>query len=339
MNAILKESQMIKAVRIHAFGGPEALCFEDVLPPEPGPGEVLVRVHAAGVNPMDWKVREGQFEALPLPRTLGTDFSGVVEDLGPGVTEFFVGQPVFGRAGSGGAFAELTVAPVANLAPKPSSVDDIQAAAAPLCALTAWQALFEMADLQRGQKILIHGGAGGVGLFAVQLALRHGACVIATGTGRGLSILGRLGTQQLIDHNAVRFEDAVKNVDVVLDLIGGETQNRSWKVLKNGGRLVSTVSTPPQEKALLCGVRAIKIQTRMNTDQLSLMGDLIGNGEIQVTVEKVFPLYRAPEALELSRRGHVHGKIVLAISDPDECHPEFQQAVVERHRPQAMFAV
>jgi len=339
MNAILQESRRVKAVRIHSFGGPEALCYEDVLPPEPGTGEVLVRVHAAGVNPLDWKVREGQFESLPLPRTLGTDFSGVVEDLGPGVTEFFVGQPVFGYSGFGGAFAELIVAPSAYLAPKPPSVDDIQAAATPLAALTAWQALFEYAGLRSGQKILIHGGAGGVGMFAVQLALRHGAFVIATGTGRSLSFLGRLGTQQLIDHKAVRFEDAVKGVDVVLDLIGGETQARSWNVLKTGGRLVSTVSTPSQDRSLVCGVRAMKMQTQMSADQLSLMGDLIASGEIQVMVDKVFPLYRAPEALEWSRGGHVHGKIVLTVHNPDDCHMEFPQAELEKIRPESMLLV
>jgi NADPH:quinone reductase-like Zn-dependent oxidoreductase len=329
----------MKAVRIHSFGGPEALCFDDVRPPEPAPGEVLVRVHAAGVNPLDWKMREGQFETLSLPRTLGGDFSGVVEALGPGVTEFFTGQSVFGNAGSSGAFAELTVAPVGSLAPKPSGMDDIEAAATPLCALTAWQALFELAELQAGQKILIHGGAGGVGMFAAQLALRQGAFVIATGSGRGLSLLGRLGVQQLIDHHHVRFEDAVKGIDVVLDLIGGETQDRSWKVLKPGGRLVSTVSTPSPERALLCGVRAMKVQTRVRADELCLIGDLIANGEIKVIVEKALPLFRAPEALEMSRRGHVHGKIVLTINDHDACHSEFHHAAVENHRPLPMLLV
>jgi NADPH:quinone reductase-like Zn-dependent oxidoreductase len=339
MNTILQKSRMIKAVRIHAFGGPEALCFEDVLAPEPGSGEVLVRVHAAGVNPLDWKVREGQFESLPLPRTLGTDFSGVVEDLGPGVTEFYVGQPVFGFCGFGGAFAQMIVVPIANLAPKPPSVEDVQAAATPLAALTAWQALFENACLRSGQKILIHGGAGGVGMFAVQLALRHGAFVIATGTGRSLSFLGRLGTQQLIDHNAVRFEDVVEGVDVVLDLIGGETQARSWQVLKTGGRLVSTVSSPGGDKALVSGARAMKVQTQMSADQLEWIGDLIANGEINVMVERVLPLYRAPEALEWSRAGHVHGKIVLTMDNSDFCPTEFPEAASEKFLPQSILSV
>ena len=321
INTISREAGTIKAVRIHSFGGPEALCFEYVLAPEPAPDEVLVRVHAAGVNPLDWKVREGRLSPLPLPRTLGYDFSGVVEALGPGVTDFFVGQSVFGHSDFGGAFAELVVAPVSSVAPKAPSVDDIAAAATPLCALTAWQALFAVADLQSGQKILIHGAAGGVGMFAVQLALRHGAWVIASASSRNLPFLVRLGANQVIDHNANRFEDTVKSVDVVLDLVGGETQDRSWKVLKAGGRLVSTVSTPSQEKALICGVRAWKMQTCVRADELTFMGDLIANGEIKVIVEKVLPLWRASEALELSRRGHVRGKIVLKI-DQEACHPD-----------------
>jgi NADPH:quinone reductase-like Zn-dependent oxidoreductase len=319
MNTISHATETVKAVRIHSFGGPEALCFDDVPPPQPAPGEVLVRVHAAGVNPVDWKMREGLLGPLPLPRTLGCDFSGVVEALGLGVTDFFVGQSVFGHSGIGGAFAELVAVPVRSLSPKPSAVDDIEAAATPLCALTAWQALFEIGDLQSGQKVLIHGGAGGVGMFAVQLALRQGAGVIATSSGRNLPILRRLGANEVIDHTATRFEDAVKRVDVVLDLVGGETLERSWKVLKNGGRLVSTASTPSEEKAMLCGVRARKMQTQTRADELTLMGDLIANGEIKVMVDRILPLYRAPEALEISRRGHVRGKIVLTV-DHDACH-------------------
>jgi NADPH:quinone reductase-like Zn-dependent oxidoreductase len=321
MNTMLPETGTVKAVRIHSFGGPEALCLEEVPLLKPGPDEVLVRVHAAGVNPSDWKVREGQFGPLPLPRTLGGDFSGVVVALGSGVTDFFVGQSVFGHSAYGGAFAELVAVPVSSVAPKAPSINDIEAAATPLCALTAWQALFEVADLQIGQKVLIHAAAGGVGLFAVQLALRYGAWVIATASSRNLPCLCRLGANQMIDHNATRFEDTVKSVDVVLDLVGGETQDRSWKVLKNGGRLVSTVSTPSPEKAMLCGVRASKMHTQMRADELTLMGDMIANGEIKVMVEKVLPLCRASEALELSRRGHVRGKIVLTI-DHDTSHAD-----------------
>ena len=321
MNEVSHERGTIKAVRIHSFGGREALCLDDVLPPEPAPGEALVRVHAAGVNPIDWKVREGQIGPLPLPRTLGCDFSGVIEALGEGVTDFFVGQSVFGHSSFGGAFAELIAVPLNGLAPKPPSMDDVEAAAIPLCALTAWQALFEVGDLQCGQKVLVHAAAGGVGMFAVQLALRQGSWVIATASGRNLPLLRQLGANQLIDHSTTHFEDAVKGVDVVLDLVGGETLERSWKVLKTGGRLVSTVSTPSQAKALLCGVRARKMQTQTRADELTLMGDLVANGEIKVMVDKVLPMSRASDALEMSRRGHVRGKLVLTV-DHEASHSD-----------------
>jgi len=325
MNSMLPYSETIRAVRVHALGGPEELCLEDVPPPKPGPEEALVRVHAAGVNPCDWKMLEGRLAPALMPHTLGCEFSGVVEALGSGVSEFFVGQSVFGLCPQGGAFAELVAVPVNSLAPKVPAVNDIEAAATPLCALTAWQALFEVADLQSGQKVLIHGAAGGVGMFAVQFALRHGAWVIGTASSRNLPFLCRLGANQMIDHNASRFEDVVKNVDVVLDLIGGETQDRSWRALKPGGRLVSTVSTPSQEKAMLCGVRAWKLQTQMRADELTFMGDLIANGEIKVQVEKVLPLSRVSEALEMNRRGHARGKIVLTI-DHDPCDADARPA-------------
>jgi NADPH:quinone reductase-like Zn-dependent oxidoreductase len=319
MNSTLHETGMVKAVRIHSFGGPEVLCIEDVDAPRPGSNEVLVRIRAAGINPCDWKKREGLLGPSLLPQTLGCDFSGVVEEVGSCVTDFFVGQPVFGHAERGGAFAELAAVPVNNLAPTAPGMNDLDDAATPLCALTAWQALFEIGDLQRGQKVLIHGGAGGVGMFAVQLALRQGAWVAATASGRNLAFLRSLGANLVIDHNAVRFEDAVKNVDVVLDLVGGETQERSWRVLRSGGRLVSTVSAPSQQRATICGVRAWKMQTRTRVDELTLLGDLIASGEIKVMVEKVLPLSRVSEALEMSRRGHVRGKIVLTV-DHDSCH-------------------
>jgi len=318
MTATLNEKGTITAARIHSFGGPDAVCVEDIDRPEPGPDEVLVQVHAAGVNPLDWKEREGQIESLPMPRTLGTDFSGVVEALGPGVTDFCVGQPVFGHSAHGGAFAEFVVAPVSSIAPKPPTVDDIEAAATPLSAMTAWQALFEAANLQSNQRVLILGGSGGVGMFAVQLALRRGAWVIATASSRNLPFLRRLGAHEAIDHAVSNLEQAVKRVDVVLDLVGREAQDRCWKILKNGGRMVSTVSAPSQEKALLCGVRASKLQTRTRADELSFMGALIANGELKVTTDWVLPLSRASEALEMSRCGHVRGKIVMTIDHDRE---------------------
>jgi len=315
MNITLRERGTIKAVRIHSFGCREALCFEEVIAPEPREEEVLVRVHAAGVNPFDWQMGEGQLGPLPLPRTLGCDFAGIIEALGPGVTDFFVGQSVFGHTGYGGTFAELVTVPAGGLAPKPPLMDDVEAAAIPLSALTAWQALFEIAQLQSGQRVLIHGAGGGVGMFAVQLALRQGACVIATASGGNIPFVRRLGAQQVIDYASTRFEHKIGRVDVVLDLVGGETQDRSWMVLKTGGRLVSTVSTPSQEKAFLRGVQAQKMTTQTRNEELALLGDLVANGEIKVMLEKVFPLSRAAEALEESRSGHARGKIVLTLDD------------------------
>jgi len=201
-------------------------------------------------------------------------------------------------------------------------MNDIEAAATPLCALTAWQGLFELAELQTGQRVLIHGAAGGVGMFAVQLALRQGACVIATASSRNLPFLRQLGAHQVIDHTAARFEDVTGRVDVVFDLAGFETQERSWNILKTGGRLISTVSRPSPEKAFLRGVRAQKMTTQTRADELTLMGELIVNGEINVVVEKVFPLSRASEALEISQQGHARGKIVLTI-DHDPGQSEF----------------
>lgn len=304
-----------KAVRIHSFGGPESLALEEVTLAAPGPGEVMVRVRAAGVNPADWKVREGLCGELPMPRTLGCDFAGTVETLGPEVTGFSVADSVFGYSNFGGTFAELTIVPASSLVPKPPGMGDIEAAATPLCGLAAWQALVDEVGIHSGQRILIHGGAGGVGMFAVQLAVRQGAHVIATASARNLSFLRQLGAQQVIDHNATPFEDIVKNVDVVLDLVGGETQDRSWKVLKSGGRLISTVSRPSENKAFLCGVRAQLLQAHPSAGELAMVGDLVANGEIKVMVEKVLPWFRAPEALEMNRCGHARGKTVLTF-DP-----------------------
>jgi NADPH:quinone reductase-like Zn-dependent oxidoreductase len=322
MNTPVTATRTIQAVDIHSFGGREVVRLENVALSDPAPDEILVSVHAAGVNPRDWMIREGKFGPLPMPRILGCDFAGVVESVGTGVADFFVGQPVFGHSGFGGAFAELMAVPVTCVAAKPSSMSYVEAAATPLCALTAWQALFEMGDLQPGQKVLIHGAAGGVGMFAVQLSLRHGASVIATGSGRNLSFLRDLGANQVIDYTTTVFENVAKSVDVVLDLVGGDTQERSWKVLKTGGRLISTVSTPSSQRALLCGVRARKIQTQTRPDEMLMIGELIGNGEIKVIVEKVLPLSRASEALEMSRRGHVRGKIVLTM-EHENYHPAF----------------
>jgi NADPH:quinone reductase-like Zn-dependent oxidoreductase len=309
----------MKAVHIHSQGGPEMLRFEDVPRPDPAAGEVLVRVHAAGVNPVDWKIREGLFGKILLPSVMGSDFSGVVEALGPEVTEFRAGDAVFGSvAGESGSYAEYALAPVSQIAAKPSGLEHLRAAAVPIPGLTAWQALFDTAKLQSGQRILIHAAAGGVGSFAVQFAKWKGAHVIGTASSRNVDYVRNLGADQVIDYRSTPFEEEVRDVDVVLDTRGGETQERSWQTLRNGGILVSLVEPPSESKAAARGVRGVFMsEDSKRTDQLAEIAQLIVTGRVQVPVETILPLRDARRAQELSQSGHARGKIVLALeSDP-----------------------
>ena len=315
----VSEMESMKAVRIHNYGGPEVLKFEDAPRPQPGPGEVLVRIHAAAVNPVDWKVRAGRLKEriqYPLPLIPGWDFSGVVEATGPGVTRLKKGDEVYARPdiARNGAYAEYIVAKESEVAFKPKSVDHVQAAAIPLAALTAWQALFDTAGLKAGQKVLIHGAAGGVGSFAVQLAKWKGAHVIGTASGRNQSFLCQLGVDEPIDYEKMRFEDAVHDVDVVLDTIGGDTQKRSWKVLKKGGILVSIISPPSAEEAAKHGVRQGYVFVQPNASQLAEIAKLVDSGKLKPVVETVLPLAEARRAQEQSEAGHTRGKIVLKVA-------------------------
>ncbi len=309
----------MKAVRIHNYGGPEVLKFEEAPRPQPGNGEVLVRIHAAAVNPVDWKVRAGRLKEriqYPLPLIPGWDFSGVVEATGSGVTRLKKGDEVYARPdlARNGAYAEYIVAKESEVALKPKSVDHVQAAAIPLAALTAWQALFDSAGLKAGQKVLIHGAAGGVGSFAVQLAKWKGAHVTGTASGRNQSFLRELGVDQPIDYEKTRFEDVVHDVDVVLDTIGGDTQKRSWKVLKKGGILVSIVSPPSAEEAAKQGVRHGYVFVQPNASQLAEIAKLVDSGKLKPVVETVLPLAEARRAQEQSETGHARGKIVLKVA-------------------------
>src|SRR5437773_10379703 len=227
----------MKAVQIHAFGGPEVLQYEDVPQPQPRPNEILVRVHAASVNPVDWKIREGHLSAT-LPMIMGIDFSGVVESVGNGVTKYRSGDAVFGQvADESGGYAEYAVAMESDVARKPEELDHIRAAALPVAGLVPWQALFDTANLTAGQTVLIHGAAGGVGSFAVQFAKWKGARVLGTASGAHVEQVRQLGADQVIDYRKTKFEEVARDVDVVLDTIGGETQERSWRVLKPGGEI------------------------------------------------------------------------------------------------------
>jgi NADPH:quinone reductase-like Zn-dependent oxidoreductase len=308
----------MKAVRIHSYGGPEVLVEEEVPRPQAGPGEVLVRVHAAGINPLDWKVRAGHVKGWlqqRLPLIPGWDVSGVVEAVGPDVTAFKVGDAVYGMLDftRDGAYAEYVTAATLNLALKPDSIDHVHASAVPLVSLTAWQSLFEVAGLKSGQTVLIHAAAGGVGHIAVQLAKWKEAKIIGTASARNENFLRELGADQVIDYHTTSLEEAVHEVDVVLDTIGGDTQQRSWKILKKGGILVATLGISFPESARQHGVRGEGILVHPDPAQLTQIAALIDAGKLKPAVTTILPLAEAAQAHELSQAGHIKGKIVLRV--------------------------
>jgi len=306
------------AVRIHDFGGRDVLKLEQIPRPKPGTGEMLIRVYAAGVNPVDWKIRAGHARGMikdGLPFTLGFDVSGVVEDMGEGVTQFKVGDEVFAylSLSRGGGYAEYAIVKFAEAAKKPAKIPHVEAAAVPLAALTAWQALFDTAHLEKGQTVLIHAGAGGVGSFAVQLAKWKGAHVIATASKDNLNFLRQIGADEAIDYKSQKFEEAVKDVDVVLDPVGGQTQADSFKVLKKGGMLVSIVGAPSRKLADQFGVRVAGILVKPESNELAQIAQLIDEGHVKPIVSHVFPLAEVAKAHEQSESGHTRGKIVLEV--------------------------
>jgi NADPH:quinone reductase-like Zn-dependent oxidoreductase len=310
--------ETMKAVRIHSYGGPEVLQYEEAPRPKSGAGAVLIRVHAAGVNPVDWKIRQGYFKGRvdhSLPLILGWDLSGVVEATGSGVAGLQEGDEVYSRPdiARDGAYAEHIVVRETEVALKPKSIDHIHAAAIPLAALTAWQSLFDAAGLSAGQKVLIHAAAGGVGSFAVQLARWKGAHVIGTASKRNHELVRNLGAAETIDYETTRFEDVVDEVDVVFDTIGGDTQKRSWQVLKKGGILVSIVGPPSAEEAAAHGVRQAAVFVQPSAVQLTELAKLVDSGKLKPIVETVLPLPEARHAHELSQAGHVRGKMVLRV--------------------------
>src|SRR4029077_12224346 len=313
-------SKTMKAIRIHNYGGPEVLHYEDAPRPEPQTGEVLIRVHAAGVNPIDWKVREGHMKDFwphKFPLILGWDVSGTVEEIGSGVSRFKIGDEVYSVPDPtrNGAYADYIVVRESELALKPNSLHHIRAAAVPLAALTAWQSLFDTAQLQPGQRVLIHAGSGGVGHLAAQLAKWKGAYVFATASTKNQDLLRELGVDKAIDYTQQRFEDVGRNIDIVLDTIGGETQERSWSVLKKDGVLVSLVQPPSEEKAEGLGVRATFVAGHPSGAQLAEIGKVIDSGKLAPIIDRILPLSEARRAHELSQAGHTHGKIVLRVKD------------------------
>ena len=326
----------MKAIRIHGRGGPDHLVYEDAPQPSPGPGEVLVRAHAAGViaTELNWdetyQTKAGSPITLPIP---GRDLSGVVAEVGPEVTALIKGSEVYAMLdyGRDGAQADYAIALPNELVPKPGTLDHVQAAAVPLSALTAWQALFDHAHLAAGQTVLIHGGAGGVGVFAVQLAHWAGANVITTTSARNRDLLRELGANELIDYTTTRFEEVVHSVDMVLDMVGGDTLERSWQVIKPGGILVSVVSPSPPAAAQAAmskakggeesggsggdDVRFVYFIVGPNRDELTQIGELIDAGHLRPIIDRVFPLAQARQAYEQAAKGHTRGKIVLSVMD------------------------
>jgi NADPH:quinone reductase-like Zn-dependent oxidoreductase len=306
---------LMKAVRVHSYGASDVLTFEDAPRPVPAAGEVLVRVVAAGVNPIDWKIRSGllkEYRPLPIPFIPGHDVSGIVEAVGSNVTAFSEGDAVYGVVNGG--YAQFAIGKESELALKPRTIDHLHSAAIPLAALAAWQALFDTANLSSGQRVLIHGAAGGVGSLAVQLAKWKGAYVGGTASGRNQSFLRVLGVDVPINYEKTKFEHVMSGIDAVIDTVGGEMQARSWKVIRRGGILVSTAASPSAEDAIKYPVRSAMVLARPNTAQLTKIADLFDRGSIRPIVETILPLSDAKSAHDLSETGHVRGKIVLTVA-------------------------
>lgn len=308
----------MKAIRIHEFGGPEVLSIDEIPVPQPAPDEVLIKVHATSVNPVDWKIREGQRkEKFPvkLPLTLGWDVSGTIEALGEKVGAFRKGDEVYGRPDptKNGAYAEYIVVKANIISIKPTSIGHTEAAAVPLAGLTAWQALFDHGLLKTGQKVLIHAAAGGVGTYAVQLAKWKGAYVIGTASSANIDFLKRLGADEVIDYKMEDFETALSDVDLVLDTIGGETQLKSLTILKAGGRVITTLMPEFVAEAKAKNVHLIGFTAQSIPDQLAEMATLIDSGKVKPIIEKVLPFTSARQAQAESEQGHTRGKIVLQV--------------------------
>jgi NADPH:quinone reductase-like Zn-dependent oxidoreductase len=306
------------AWRVHEFGPPSVMRFERVLRPNPGPGEVLVKVEAAGVGPWDGWIRAGK-SALPqpLPLTLGSDLSGDIVAMGPGVSGLRVGDQVYGVTNPRfiGAYAEHAVASAAMVSGKPTSLTYTEAASVPVIAVTAWQALFDQAQLKAGQTVVIHGAAGNVGAYAVQLARRAGVRTIATAATDDIAFVRSLGADTVIDFKTQRFEEEVRDADAVIDLVGDETQERSFQVLRRGGKLISAVSRPDQHLAQSHGIEASFFLVNVTSQHLADIARLVDGGKLRTRVGAALPLADAREAHFMLERvwPQPKGKIVLTV--------------------------
>jgi NADPH:quinone reductase-like Zn-dependent oxidoreductase len=305
----------MQAVRAHDYGSPDVLELEQVPLPQPNADQVLIRLKAAGVNPVDWKTRSGmykQFWPLQFPWTPGIDAAGVIEMVGANVKQFTKGQAVFGI--TSGAYAEYALAQAGELQPKPENLSFEDAASIPVGALTAWSAVIETANVQAGEHVLIHGGAGGVGLYAVQLARWKGAHVTATASARNIDFVRSLGAENVIDYTSTRFEEVVKDVDAVIDTVGGELIERSFQVIHPGGIFVTVAGRPAGDAGKARNIRVVSAG-RPAPDHLQDLVELIEAGQVKPVVGTVFPLGEARQAQELSQAGHGRGRIILSIGN------------------------
>jgi len=306
----------MKAIQIHSYGGPEVLKVEEVARPQISSHEVLIKVYASGVNPVDWKTREGYMKHS-LPFIPGWDLSGVVEETGAAVKNFKKGDAVYSRPDmkGNGSYAEYVVAKDTEMGHKPATVDHITAAAIPLAGLTAWQGLFTHGKLQRGQRLLILGASGGVGSLAVQFAKWKGAYVIGTTSEPNLSFVRELGADEAVDYHKRGYENLIMHVDMVFDTIGGEAQKNTLRLLRPGGILVTTLKIEDAAAFEKKGVRITGMMGQANQDDLESIARLVDEGKVRPAIQKVFPLEKAADASRLSQDGHVRGKIVLRVRE------------------------
>ena len=311
----------MKAVRIHRYGGREVLSIDDIPVQTIAPDDVLVRVVAASINPVDWKVREGYLaQMIPhaLPLTLGWDVSGVVEQVGVQVTQWQAGDAVFSRPdlARNGTYAEYVAIRASECARKPRTVSHVEAASLPLAGITAWEAMMDTAKVGPGQRVLVQAGSGGVGSLAIQLVKAAGATVIATASGRNRALVESLGVDQFVDYTTTRVADAVEPVDAVFDTIGGEVQEAAWSMLKPGGIQVSIISPPSEEKAAALGLRAGFVFIGPNAPVLERLAAMVDGGQLRPIVGAEFALEDIAAAHALSESGRAVGKIVLYVGKP-----------------------
>src|SRR5438105_2692977 len=312
---------MMKAAVVYEYGGPEVFKYEDAPRPEPQDGEVLVRVIAAGVNPVDAYVRQGMLSKRGLdnrPIIIGYDIAGLVEKAGARVTKFKPGDAVYAYLSimRGGGYSEFAIAKEEEMSLKPKNIDFEKAAAVPLAATTAWQALIDIAKLEKGQTLLIHGGSGGVGCFAVQIAKARGAKVIATASTDNQDLLKQLGVDQPIDYTTTKFEDVVKDVDVVLNAVRGDTLARSYGVVKKGGIIVSITGQPDPAELEKHGIRGSGLGAHPDAKVLEELAKLIDAGKITPIVSVVMPLVDVAKAQQQIASRHTRGKVVLKVAEP-----------------------